>query len=492
MSAMLRIAWFSPLPPVRSGIAAYSTELLPLIAGRYRIDVFVDGSVENGPLRKCPAGTAVYSAHDFVWMHLREPYDLVVYQLGNARCHDYMWPFLFRYPGLVVLHDGQLHHARAQLLLTRGRTDEYREEFRYNHPHAPAGVAELVIATLAGSLYYFWPMLGTVVRSARTLAVHSPWLAGQLREEFPGATIATLRMGVADPSAKAPAAEVADPGRVNMGSDPFSQVRLKIGRADEPSGPHIRARHGIPLDSIVFAAYGLVTPEKRIPVLLNVFAEVAHDRPAARLMLVGETTDYYDVASDARQLGVDDRVIITGYVSDEELPEYLEAADVCLCLRWPTSRETSASWLRALAAGRPTITTDLLHTLHVPGLDPRSWTAVEVVRSGAAGGGAAEVEPPVTVGVDILDERHSLLLAMRRLAVDATLRREIGQAARRYFEREHTLQRMADDYVAVIGQALGAGAPATAELPRHLRADGTDLARRLTAELGYELDLFER
>ena len=37
------------------------------------------------------------------------------------------------------------------------------------------------------------------------------------------------------------------------------------------------------------------------------------------------------------------------------------AADICACLRWPTNRETSASWLRCLAAGRPTIVTDLAH-----------------------------------------------------------------------------------------------------------------------------------
>ena len=50
------------------------------------------------------------------------------------------------------------------------------------------------------------------------------------------------------------------------------------------------------------------------------------------------------------------------------------STDVCLCLRWPTARETSASWLRCLAAGKPTIVTDLVHTADVAVLDPRSWT----------------------------------------------------------------------------------------------------------------------
>ena len=67
------------------------------------------------------------------------PYDLVVYQLGNAACHDYMWGYLFRYPGLVVLHDAQVHQARAQSLLGgwTPRRDDYRHEFAANHPDAP-------------------------------------------------------------------------------------------------------------------------------------------------------------------------------------------------------------------------------------------------------------------------------------------------------------------------------------------------------------------
>ena len=60
------------------------------------------------------------------------PYDLVVYQLGNAACHDYMWGYLFRYPGLVVLHDAQVHQARAQSLLGgwTPRRDDYHARVR--------------------------------------------------------------------------------------------------------------------------------------------------------------------------------------------------------------------------------------------------------------------------------------------------------------------------------------------------------------------------
>src|SRR5438105_3608286 len=111
----MRIAWFSPMPPVHSGVASYSVELLPHLIDDFTIDTFVDR-----PSARPSSGNA-FDAHDFVWRQQRQPYDLVVYQLGNAPCHDYMWAYLVRYPGLVVLHDARLHQARARQLLERQR-----------------------------------------------------------------------------------------------------------------------------------------------------------------------------------------------------------------------------------------------------------------------------------------------------------------------------------------------------------------------------------
>ena len=102
---MKRLAWFTPLPPERSGIATYSVEVLDSLAEIYDIDIVVDSS----PLQLKEESGRRISAHDFLSRPQKAPYDLIVYQLGNATCHDYIWHYMFRYPGLVVLHDGQLH-----------------------------------------------------------------------------------------------------------------------------------------------------------------------------------------------------------------------------------------------------------------------------------------------------------------------------------------------------------------------------------------------
>jgi hypothetical protein len=124
---------------------------------------------------------------------------------------------------------------------------------------------------------------------------------------------------------------------------------------------------------------------------------------------------------------------------------------VALTLRWPTAREISGPWLRCLAAGTPTVIIQLAHLVDVPSLDPRTWQAHTGLEWAMGNGqGATDVTEPVCVALDILDEDHSLRLAMRRLARDADLRRRLSRAGQRYWKATHSLAAMVDDYRRVI------------------------------------------
>ena len=436
----LRVAWFSPMPPSPSGIAAYSAEVLPLLRARgLAIDVFTERPVAG-------AGT-LFAARDFVWMQRRRPYDLTVYQLGNARCHDYMWGYLFRYPGLVVLHDAQIHQARAQSLLQRWmpRRDDYLAEFRANHPDAPADLGLLFEAGLGGSLYGHWPLVRLVLRGARLAAVHSPALARRLQDTW-GVDVAALPMGVPDPLEPPPAASAAA----------------------------IRTRHGVPQDAVVVGAVGGVTPEKRLPELLAAMAALGDRRPDLHLLVVGATAAHYDIVADAAARGLAGRLHVTGFVDDAELGAYLAAIDICACMRWPSNGETSASWWRAMAAGRATIVTDLVHQPEIPVVDPRGWRTL-----GPAGAA------PVAVAIPILDEHRTLVETLDVLGRSALTRQEIGEAARRYWQAHHTLGLMAEAYAALLPRAAAKTAPAV-DLPAHLRKSGDEHLTALLAPFGVD------
>jgi glycosyltransferase involved in cell wall biosynthesis len=427
----MRIAWFSPLPPARTGISGYSASVLPLLdASGLEIDRYVERD-----------------AHDFVWRHQRTPYDLVVYQLGNAPWHDYMWGYLFRFPGLVVLHDTRLHHARAAQLLRERRVDDYRREFSYDHPGTPPAAAEYAVEGLLGGPLYFWPMVKAVVDSARLVAVHNEFIAGELRERHPRARIERIRLGIPE--------RVASPGA-----------------RDE-----IRRHCDIPTDGIVFVMFGLVTAEKRIEPILRALGALAARGVDAHLLVVGDS-GFPGLDEAIAQCGVADRVHTTGHVSDDRIADYLSAGDVSLSLRWPSAGETSASWIDSLAAAKPTIISSLPHTADVPSIDARTWRP------------ARRSAPPVAVSVDLLDEEASLLNAMARLAGDRALREALGTAGHAYWKAEHHVSLMAGDYGRVIAQAAAlppGPTEAAAGLPAQLTTDYSALAASIAREIGVAL-----
>ena len=130
----------------------------------------------------------------------------------------------------------------------------------------------------------------------------------------------------------------------------------------------LRTRLGIPPDAFVVGAFGGITAEKRVPQLLQAVAALDRSGAPVHVLLAGQRAAHYDVDRNIRDAGLDGRVHVAGYVPDEELVTAMAASDICACLRWPSNGETSASWLRALGAGRPTIVTALAHLQNVPAL----------------------------------------------------------------------------------------------------------------------------
>ena len=452
---VVRLAWFSPWPPQPSGIAGRSAEVVPQLAARaHAIDVFVDEAVVAvSPCQPdappAPGDVRISSAHDFVWRHATAPYDLVIYQIGNSRLHEFIWPYLFRWPGLVVLHDARLHHARGRALLMRQKKQAYRDEFSFDHPDAADGAAELGVRGYGGVFYYQWPMVRAVIDASRLVAAHSR-------------------------GAQAVLAETAAPR-------PVQYIALGSGRL-EPTPPDrvaaVRAAWNVGPDDIVFGIFGGLTPDKRIEPILRAFAASRAALPNARLVVGGAVAVDLELDQTIAALGLGDVTKRLGTLDDEEFEDSIAAIDVSLNMRWPTALEMSGPWLQAIASGRPTVMIDHAHLADIPTLDPRTWHR----HAPGAQSMDADMEA-VGVAIDILDEEHSLRLAMEMLGRNAALRARLGAAARRYWEREHTLERMTDDYQRAIARAGAMTAP-NVVLPAHLRPDPLALARRLAAPFG--------
>ena len=100
VSGQLRLDYFSPLPPERSGISEYSALLLPALQRRFDVEVAARGRAAVG--------------------------DVCLYHVGNnPDAHAWIVEALRRRPGVVVLHDFVLHHLVAGMTLGRGDAEGY-------------------------------------------------------------------------------------------------------------------------------------------------------------------------------------------------------------------------------------------------------------------------------------------------------------------------------------------------------------------------------
>ena len=426
----MRLAFVSPLPPVATGIADYAAELLELVAFRHEVELF-HGPQEAVDAARLPAGAAVRPASELVARHRERPYDLAVYQMGNGRAHDFLYDLVSRLPGLLVLHDLVLHHARAAQFLeseavrawradpssatareaARPSLDAWRDELEYSYPGRGDRLFAAHLGTVGDLLPYAYPLFRIPAEASRAVAVHNAFMADAVRAEVPGAEVLRVPM---------PAQAVAvDPAAVRS----------------------LRARLGFAEGDVVVGAFGLLTAEKRIETVGRAVARAAAWDDRVRLLLAGPVPDPGRLDATLDRLGVRARTVVTGRVPLPELPAHVEAADLVAHLRYPTARETSAALLRVLAQGRPTIVSDLEHQADLP--------------------------ENAVLRTDVTDETGELTRAILHLAANPAARARLGRAAAEHVRREHGPDRVQGAWEDALERARSRPAPRPGSWPAH-------------------------
>jgi hypothetical protein len=124
----IRLAYFSPLPPARSGIADYSREILPHLGQMADLTLFcVDPQAVDRALHD---QFPIHAISDYAKM--RWHFDLPLYQMGNNTTHhEQIYRTLRRFPGAVVLHDVILHHFMAHRTAGHDNFPGYTREMAY-------------------------------------------------------------------------------------------------------------------------------------------------------------------------------------------------------------------------------------------------------------------------------------------------------------------------------------------------------------------------
>lgn len=138
----MRVSWHSPMPPARTGVAHYSSLVLPALP-----------DVDGPP----------------------------IYHLGNNPFHEAIYRLAMREPGIIVLHDVVLHHLIVEMTLARGDVEGYVNALRASHGAAGEAWARGRAMGMHDEIGNFLlPASIEIARRSRAVIVHNKWAAERL------------------------------------------------------------------------------------------------------------------------------------------------------------------------------------------------------------------------------------------------------------------------------------------------------------------------
>lgn len=374
----MRVAFFSPLPPSKSGIADYSAALLERMQQHAQVSAFADASAAFDPSR----------------------FDIALYQIGNNACHIHAYEVALKHPGVVVLHEANLHHLICDLTIRRNNWDAYVAEAEYNGGAAARQWAERVRALEVGPDYDGVPMLRRLLEHALAVIVHSDYAAAAVRAAgFRG---------------------------------PLARIPHGAWLPDPPDRMAYRHRLGLSERTPLIGIFGFLKPYKRIAESLRAFRRLVRLEPEAKMILVGEPHPELPLNRLIAGLGLEPNVRVLGFTPIEDFMGYMGACDVIVNLRYPTVGETSGTLLRALGLGKPVLVSEVGAFCEYPD-------------------GVVLKVPVDAAEEDLLFEYLNLLVSRPSVA------REIGVRARRWVEAECNWERVAKLYLSFL-EAVRTGA----------------------------------
>lgn len=452
------LAYVSPLPPERTGIADYSAELLPELARYYEIEVITPQNAVTHPWVRanCPV-------RNVEWFRANASrYERVMYHVGNSPFHTHMFDLLSEIPGVVVLHDfflsGVLYHDEAHGV----RPNAWTHALLLSHGYG--AVQERFRRNDAAAVVEKYPCNLGVLQHAQGVIVHSQ-ASRNLAEQWYGQAFPEAWRRI--PHLRTPVHE----------TDPAIVKRVA------------RRELGLPDNAFVVCSFGLLGPPKLNHRLLDAWLRSILGRDqSCYLVFVGENHGGAygsELVAKIKACGLGRRVVITGWADEVVFRNYLLAADLAVQLRALSRGETSGTVIDCMNYALPTIVNANGSMGELPAyavwMLPDDFTDAEL--ADAMTTLYTDVERRTALGAkarESVRKNHSPPHCAKQYAeaiedFDARARTGLAQVIRKVADLDHAPQDEASWQR--LAQALAMNNPLPAAKPRQLLVDVTATAR---------------
>lgn len=327
---MKKLVIVSPLPPTKSGIADYVYEQIPYLNKFYDIVCVVKSGKEKKLAQSLDdvKGLSILTADEFLNSEIQLHGENIIYHVGNNIHHEHCIDLCLKHPGIIVLHDYSLHHLVTELTLAKGDVEGYKRILSESHGELGEMIADRRNQGIYNELIPFMvPANLFLLKDAKGIIVHSNWSLMHVKVNIAGVPAVKIPMHYVDKD-----------------SSVDSLTRLEA-----------RSQLGIDKNLMVFSSIGFITPPKQIQLTLKALGKIKDELPDFKFILVGEPFDKHWLNNIIEENGLKEKVIVTGFVSLEDMHLYIASSDFSISLRYPSAGETSATLMRSIGKGVPSI-----------------------------------------------------------------------------------------------------------------------------------------
>lgn len=330
-----KIAFFTPLPPIKSGISDYSVDILNAMSEYFEIDVYID----DGYNPKCQLnyGINIYNHKQFIKNNNK--YYETIYQIGNSEFHAYMWGYIKKYKGTIVLHDYNLHACIQHHALYLGENDIKLYKSFLLEDFDEEVIEEYIADLINGSSNIRineMELNGFAVNYAKKIIVHSIEAREKLLKKDIHRNIKTINH--------------------------YAKIEPLVDINE------VKSKMNVDVKTIVMASFGHIQETKRAIPILKAFNRLYKDHDNVKYYFVGKLDDSIKLEFESfiKENSLQNKVIVTGYTELDEFVNYIDLTDICFNLRYPYNGETSGSLMRILAKGKCVVVNDIGSFSEIP------------------------------------------------------------------------------------------------------------------------------
>ncbi|TFE67084.1 glycosyltransferase [Methylacidiphilum caldifontis] len=338
----MKIAWFSPLPPKKSGIADFSSNVIPYLRNVSELSLFVEDYL---PLESLAKGCSVISyvqknKIDWEVGEKLKDYDLVFFNFSNDfRFHSYAYELLMQFPGIIILHDYvlQFFYAGYYLIEKRrftGYVEKFKELYSLNLLSAqslnegPSAILNFLKKIYEDQSILQYPMNEEIVLKSSGVIAHSSFALEKIKASFPMKPAFKLDL-------------------------PYTLSEEKVLLKTKDIS--FKSFAGNSKKKVIVATFGYVLPNKAYESVFKVLQSSSFLQQNVEYWIIGGTFFWYNIHSLIKKYQIKSVVKVFDYQQPDQVIELLSKVDVCIALRAPTMGETSSSLLNMMIMGKPVV-----------------------------------------------------------------------------------------------------------------------------------------